>query len=182
MKSAEKGMLRLLLLRHAKADRSQPGEPDRERVLAARGRTDAPKLGAYLQRHGLIPDLAAVSPSERTRETWARAAAELKSPPPARFDERLYEASPEAILKVIKETPPEIQTLLVVGHNPGLQELAVMLVASGAVDARQRLKEQFPTSALAVIDFAVEDWSRLHPQAGRLEHFVTPRLWEAAAD
>ena len=69
-----------------------------------------------------------------------------------------------------------------IGHNPGLQELAAMLIASGDIDARERLGEDFPTSALAAISFAAEDWSGVHPHGGRLEHFVTPNWLATATD
>jgi phosphohistidine phosphatase len=168
-------MRRLLLLRHAKAERSQPGGSDLERALTDRGRADARKLGAYFVRHRLMPDLAMVSTSVRTRETWRLLSDGFETTPPARFEKRLYDASPETILRTIQETTSEIGTLLVIGHNPGLHQAAVMLVAAGEVDARQRLAEQFPTAALAVIEFAREEWSRVHVQGGRLEHFVKPR-------
>ena len=103
-------MRRLLLLRHAKAERSQPGGRDEERPLTDRGRADAARLGAYLVRHRLVPDLALVSSAARTRETWHRAAAAFENAPPAHFEERLYGAAPEAILQVIRETAPEAAT------------------------------------------------------------------------
>src|SRR5262245_31123068 len=160
-------MRRLLLLRHAKAERSQPGGRDLERTLTDRGKSDARKLGAYFVRHRLVPDLATVSTAARTRETWRLLAGAFDPRPRARFDERLYDASPEAIVQTIRETKPDITTLLVVGHNPGLHEAAVMLVGAGDVEARQRLAEQFPTAALAVIEFAPSDWSRVHVKGGR---------------
>jgi len=175
-------MRRLLLLRHAKAERVQPGERDIERVLAEAGRADAIRLGHYLERHALRPDLAVVSTATRTRETWALAGAAFADAPPAAFEGRLYDAGPQAILSVIKETDPKVGTLLLVGHNPGLHELAALLVAVGDVDTRERLQEEFPTSGLAVIDFALDAWSRLHPQAGRLERFLSPRTLAAATD
>ena len=175
-------MRRLLLLRHAKAERSQPGGKDQERVLTDRGRADAARLGAYLARHALVPDQVLVSTSARTRETWAVIAKAFGRAPPARFEERLYEAPPQTMLKVIQEAEPNVKRLLVVGHNPGLQELAATLIASGDVEARQRLKEEFPTAAVAVISFAVEDWRGIHLHGGRLEHFVGPKWLEAATD
>jgi phosphohistidine phosphatase len=175
-------MRRLLLWRHAKAERSQPGGRDLERTLEDHGRDDASMIAAYMVRHALTPDLVLVSTSERTRETWAQGVKAFEKPLPVIFDVRLYEATAQDVLKVIRETAPQVGTLLVVGHNPGLQELAVLLVAAGDVDARQRLKEDFPTAALAVISFALEDWNRIHPHAGRLEHFVTPRFLAAATD
>ena len=175
-------MRRLLLLRHAKAERLQPGGRDQDRVLAQRGRADAKTLGAYLARHAFIPDRAVVSAAARTRETWTLLAAAMGQTPPASFEERLYDASPDTILQAIKETGPDTGTLMVIGHNPGLQELAAMLVASGDIDARERLGENFPTSALAAISFAPRDWRGVHPHGGRLEHFVTPDWLAMATD
>lgn len=179
-------MRRLLLLRHAKAERSQPGGRDHDRILSKRGRNDAAAVGAYLVRHRLVPDRALVSTSARTRETWALAAAAFAKPPMkppmAQFDGRIYEASPEAILSSIRETGTAGKTLIVVGHNPGMQQLAATLIASGDVDARQRLLEDYPTSALALISFAGESWDTLRPMGGRLEHFVTPDTLQPASD
>jgi phosphohistidine phosphatase len=175
-------MRRLLLLRHAKSDRARPGASDHDRVLSPRGREDAPMLGAFMVRHALIPDRTIVSSAKRARETWDLVASEIAKAPPVAFDERIYEAAPQAILKVIKECEPKVHTLLIVGHNPGLQDLAALLVASGNLEARQQLNEKFPTAGLAVIDFALDDWSRLHAHAGRLDHFVSPRSLAAATD
>lgn len=173
-------MRRLLLLRHAKAERLQSGGRDHDRILAKRGRDDAAAVGAYLVRHKLIPDQALVSTSARTRETWTLVAkAFAAKTPPVEFEETIYEASPEAILKAVRTTEQAAKTLLVVGHNPGMQQLASMLIASGDVEARQRLLEEFPTSAIAMISFAVQDWESLHANGGRLEHFVTPQTLEA---
>lgn len=173
-------MRRLLLLRHAKAERSRSG--DRERGLTDRGRTDALTIGAYLARHRFRPDLVVVSPARRTRETWRRIAAAFDARLPIKYDERLYDAESDTILDVLKETPPRVGTLLVIGHNPGMQELAMLLITSGDVDARKRLKEKFPTAALAVVDFADKNWSRLRPHGGRLERFVTRRLLTSATE
>ena len=175
-------MRRLLLLRHGKAERLQSGGRDHDRILAKRGRDDAEAIGAYLVRHKLIPDQALVSTSARTRETWGLVAKAFTKAPPVEFENTIYEAAPEAILKAIRATEPEAKTLLVVGHNPGMQQLAGLLIASGDVDARQRLLEEFPTAAFAMISFAVESWNGLHPEGGRLEHFVTPDALEAATD
>jgi phosphohistidine phosphatase len=175
-------MRRLLLLRHAKAERLQPGGRDQDRVLTERGRSDAKTLGAYLARHGVVPDRALVSIAARTRETWAILAAAMDRTPPVEFEDRLYEASPQTVLQAIKETGPETGTLLMIGHNPTFQEIAAMLVASGEIDARERLGREFPTSALATISFAAESWSGVHARGGRLEHFVTPKWLAAATD
>ena len=172
--------MRLLLLRHAKSEKGGPGVNDRDRGLNPRGRADAPRIGAYIAHHGLLPGAALVSPARRTSETFERLTSVWSAPCPVRYVDRLYNAGPEAILKVIEAASSD--TLLVIGHNPGLHEAARLLIASGDVDARERLNEGLPTSGLAVIDFPGSDWRKLHPRSGRLEVFVTPRLLKAAAD
>jgi phosphohistidine phosphatase len=165
---------RLLLLRHAKTERPQPGERDRDRRLTERGRLDAPIIGAYLARHGLVPDLVVISPATRTLETWELVAA-LGKMPRLMQDERIYNAGTDTLVELIRETG-DVPALLVVGHNPGLHDLAHQLIGSGDVTARECLNEKLPTSGLVVIDLAFDDWSKLHDGASRLERFVSPRL------
>ena len=174
-------MRRLLLLRHAKTERAETSGRDRERALTKRGRADAPIIGTYMARHGLMPDLVLLSPVTRAVETWTLLAAALGKEPRVVKDERIYNADVETLIAIIRQTR-DAHVLLVVGHNPGLQDLAVRLIASGDVEARERIAEKLPTSGLVVIDLAFDDWSRLHPNAGRLERFVSPRLIEAATD
>jgi phosphohistidine phosphatase len=175
-------MRRLLLLRHAKAERSDPGMQDLSRVLVERGRKDAAKIGAYMAGHALVPDRVVLSPSTRTQETWKCLASAFKPTPAAMSAERLYDATPHDILGVVKDSPASAHTLMLIGHNPGLHEAALMLIASGDIDTRERLREGLPTSGLVMIDFAFDDWSKLHPQAGRLERFVSPKTLEPAAN
>jgi phosphohistidine phosphatase len=175
-------MRRLLLFRHAKAERAIPGTPDRDRALIERGRKDAAKIGAYMASHDLVPDRVVVSPAARTQQTWKACASAFKNEPGAMSSEKLYDATQHAILGVIKGAPSSAHTLMVIAHNPGLHELALMLIASGDVEARERLREKLPTSGLVIIEFAFDDWGRLHPQSGRLERFVSPKSLEAAAN
>jgi len=174
--------MRLMLLRHAKSEKSESGMSDRDRTLNARGRSDAPKLGAYMAHHALRPDRAMVSDARRTRETWERLSKAWAVAPPASYEDALYNAGPDAILELLREDAGTAKALLVVGHNPGLHELGKLLIASGDVDARERLNEGLPTSGLLVIDFVGSDWGILHPSSGRLERFITPRLLRADAD
>jgi phosphohistidine phosphatase len=174
-------MRRLLLLRHAKTERAGPGERDRDRKLTKRGRADAPVVGAYMARHGLIPDLALVSPATRAMETWTLLAEALGKEPRVVKDERIYNAEVETLIGIIRETR-KARALLLVGHNPGLHDLALRLIASGDIEMRERVSEKLPTSGLVVIDLAFDDWSKLHAGAGRLARFVSPRLIEAATD
>jgi len=175
-------MRRLMLLRHAKSDWSRSGARDHERTLAPRGREAAPRIGAYMLHHGLLPDFVLCSTATRARETWDLVAKAFATKPAMTYEGRLYEAGPNAIFDVVTETKSGVHALLLVGHNPGLHDFAQRLIASGDTDARARLSEKFPTGALAVIDFAVDEWSKLHPRSGRLDRLVVPRTLAAATD
>ena len=174
-------MRRLLLLRHAKTERAEPGEPDRGRKLMARGRADAPLMGAYMVHHRLIPELVLISPAVRTLETWELMAQSFGKPPQVVADGRIYNADSDALLELLRETV-DARALLLIGHNPGLHDLATQLVGSGDVGMRQSLSEKLPTCGLVVIDLPLDDWSLLHNNAGRLERFVSPRLIAKASD
>jgi phosphohistidine phosphatase len=175
-------MRRLMLLRHAKSDWAKPGLRDHDRPLNPRGRESAPKMGAYMVRHALVPDLIVASTAKRVTETLDHLLPAFDRPPKMVSEPRLYDAGANALLGILKEAPRTAHSLLLVGHNPGMAELASLLIASGDVDARQRLIEKFPTAGLAVIDFAVDEWARLHPRGGRLDRFVVPRTLETSTD
>ena len=168
-------MRRLLLFRHSTAERAEPGESDHGRPLSAEGRSDAAAMGAYLASHSFGFDRALVSTSLRTRETWRQLAAALRAAPEPIFDERIYNAGAQTLLTVVKQQPDQAAALLLIAHNPGLHEFATMLVASGDIDTREQLRENFPTSGLAIIDFALDSWAKLHARSGRLERFVSPK-------
>jgi phosphohistidine phosphatase len=174
-------MRRLMLLRHAKTERAEPGAPDRDRALSKRGRADAPLIGGYMARHAFVPDLALVSPAKRAQETWKLLAACFAKTPKVRSEERIYNAAAEKLMALVAATEGA-HSLLLVGHNPGIHDLAVRLIASGDVEARERVTEKLPTSGLVVIDLAFDDWSLLHAHSGRLERFVSPRLIAAATE
>jgi phosphohistidine phosphatase len=173
-------MRRLMLLRHAKAA-PPDGLKDLDRPLAKRGKAAAERMAAYLADEQLFPDLAVVSPARRTRETFAPVASKLGEVP-VRFEPRLYEASAERLLAVAREAEPGVAGLLMIGHNPGFQELARMLVGYGDRYAFARMGQKYPTAALAVIDFDGEDWRGLKAGSGRLERFVTPASLGADGD
>lgn len=137
-------MSTLILLRHGKSDWSG-GEPDHLRPLARRGRRQVPEAGRWLADNVGVIDLAVVSPAERTRETWRLAAAELAVAPPIREDDRVYGGSARSLLGVLQELPGEVATLVLVGHNPGVEDLVASLTGRTV---------SMPTSALAVIDLA----------------------------
>jgi phosphohistidine phosphatase len=147
----------LILLRHAKSDWSG-GEADVDRPLAKRGRRQAPDAGSWLAEHLDAVDLAVVSPARRARSTWDLAAAELTDPPQKRLDDRVYAASGRELLAVVRELPDDIATVVLVGHNPGLEDLVSLLAGEWT---------PMPTSALAVIAVS-GSWSGTAPGSATL--------------
>ncbi|HEV7318390.1 MAG TPA: histidine phosphatase family protein [Ensifer sp.] len=165
---------RLMLLRHAKSAWPD-GVADIDRPLGERGRKAAHLMGAYLARHGLVPDRALVSTAKRAQETWHLVAGALPGSIAVENTRAIYEVGSDQILGVIRATPAGVRSLLVVGHNPGMEALAFELVGSGDPDARMRLAAKFPTAALAVLQFEGAGWEALSPGRARLMEFVTPR-------
>jgi phosphohistidine phosphatase len=169
-----------MLLRHAKAVPADGKIRDRDRPLASRGKKDAPKIGAYMNRHGLAPACVLVSPSRRTQETWELVATALGKRVEPTYEERLYDASAKTIMDVIRGVGTTCPSLLVIGHNPGMHRLALELMATGDLDAREQLHENLPTSGLVTIEFPFDEWRKVHARAGRLRHFLTPAILDAA--
>ncbi|HET9423633.1 MAG TPA: histidine phosphatase family protein [Nocardioides sp.] len=112
----------LVVLRHAKSDWST-GQPDRDRPLAPRGRRQAPEAGAWLAANLDLPGLAVVSPAQRTRATWELVSAALPDDVPVRIEERVYAATGRELAEVVASLPPEVGSVVLVGHNPGVEDL-----------------------------------------------------------
>ncbi|MER8223089.1 histidine phosphatase family protein [Streptomyces sp. NPDC094143] len=165
---------RLVVLRHAKS--AWPVDvADHERPLAPRGRRDAPAAGRALAEADCLPDLALCSTAVRARRTWELAAAEWGTPPPVRHDRRLYAAGPAGLLTVVREVPAEVETLLLIGHNPGLEELVLALARDGLDDTLERVRTKFPTSAIAVLSWRGTTWRDLGPGTALLTSLTVPR-------
>jgi phosphohistidine phosphatase len=174
-------MLRLMLLRHAKSSWKEPQIADRERPLAERGRGAAPLIGRYASEHGLVPARILYSPARRARETYELFAAALDQPVPAEAVEELYDfGDGRALLEVARRRGGDTASLMLVGHNPSLENLARMLAVGGDADALAELRGKFPTAALAVIDCNAARWAELGPGCGKLVAFITPRGVEGA--
>ena len=173
-------MRRLILFRHAKS--AWPaGVPDHERPLAKRGQRTAPVMGAFLDRERLLPDLALISTARRAIETSELALAATGREIFWKEEPRLYDAPANALLTIVRETPAEIQTLMLVGHNPGMETFAVELVGNGPEPHLSRLREKFPTAGVAVIDFDTDDWTGIDHGRGALARFETPKSIEDSA-
>ena len=141
-------MRRLMLLRHAKTENEAPSGRDEDRRLDNRGHRDAAEIGGWIGRHPPFPDLVLVSHAMRALQTWEIAWEAMKEP----------------------------KRLMLVGHNPGMHELALSLAGSGDHAGRKALTDNLPTSGLAIFDFDIDDWADVAFRRGRLAVFVSPKL------
>jgi phosphohistidine phosphatase len=168
----------LLLLRHAKSSWDDPSLADHERPLSKRGRKAAAAMRAAIFSRSPLPDMALVSTARRTRETFAALDPWPESPAVA-FQEALYHASPSAMLDVLRGVDECCRCVLLVGHNPGLMELAILLAGGDEGVFAPRLASGFPTGAIA--RFAVQGpWSAFSARSAKLIDFVVPRELKGA--
>ena len=176
-------MRRLLLLRHAKTETDAPSGKDFDRRLDDRGRLDAALIGAWLSRNPPLPDLVCVSTAVRAQQTWSLVAAAMPAAKPtvASLDE-LYGAGLSELLAVIRGAAVEDpEQLMLVGHNPGLHEMALSLIGGGDAAGRKALADNLPTGSVVVIDFPIEDWNDVAFRDGQLVQFVSPKRLKGAA-
>jgi phosphohistidine phosphatase len=178
-------MRRLMLLRHAKTETDAPSGRDQDRRLDERGLRDAAEMGGWISRHPPFPNLVLVSPAVRTQQTWDIAWAAMKgvvAEPQVELVEDLYGADPAQLLSSIRmASVSDPKRLMLVGHNPGMHELALALAGSGEAAARKALSDNLPTSGLAVLDFATDDWDDVAFRRGKLVLFVSPKLLKQAS-
>jgi phosphohistidine phosphatase len=170
-------MKRLYLLRHAKAVPAEPALEDHDRVLAVRGMHDGAAMARHLRKNGFLPDLILCSTSARTRQTTELVLRECEAR--TEYRDALYLAEAGKILSQLQSVPLAVSGVMVVGHNPGLENLANLL-AREPVRRKERarrdvLDEKFPTAALAVLDFDIEKWRDIRPGEGALVDFVRPK-------
>lgn len=170
----------LLLLRHAKSSWADPALADFERPLNTRGQMAAPRMGAYLHEQSLVPELVLCSAARRAVETWALAGAALTksgaAPVPTKHLRGLYLAPPSRTLAALQRTPDKVECLLVVGHNPGTEHLALGLAgASSEPEALRRMQAKYPTAAFAELRFEAKCWRDVAPGHGTLVRFVAPK-------
>ena len=169
-------MRTLLVLRHAKSSWDDARLDDFQRPLAPRGIKAARRMGRHMRDSGLVPERALASPAVRTRETIDIVRAELGlGEMPVDFDAALYLAEPAVLIARLQRVPAGVRRLLLVGHNPGLQELALLLIGEKRSPESDEIAAKFPTAALAAIRLDIADWSDVAPGCGRLTHYMTPR-------
>jgi phosphohistidine phosphatase len=164
-------MKTLLVLRHAKSDRGDTAIRDHDRPLAPRGEADAPQMGMALRVLGAIPDCLLTSTAVRARETARLVAAAMGYDGPVVEEHGIYAASVETLLAVLRACD-DASTVLLVGHNPGLEELLCLL--AGGVDAEPIVR--LPTAGLACLSLDIEEWPHLRPACGLLHWLLTPRI------
>ena len=169
-------MRKLALLRHAKSSWSDPAEDDYDRPLNARGKSAAPEAGAALHSFGFSPDLILCSSAKRTRETLELAMRFMPVDPSTRitFEDKLYLATPEAMLDRVRKIDDGFKSVLLIGHCPGIHSLAATLSGKGDNAAIERLMVKYPTAALAILSFDLARWRDVGPGAGHLDQFWTP--------
>lgn len=160
-------------MRHAKSDWST-GEADHARPLNARGRRDAPAAGEYLVSLGGAVDLALISSSTRTRQTWANVEGQGFIASRVDFRDEIYGASTPRALRIIREVPAETESVLWLGHFPTVEDLVVTLGVPDSNPAWMRIAEKFPTAAIATLEFE-GDWQTLGRETCTLVDFVVPR-------
>jgi phosphohistidine phosphatase len=162
---------RLGLLRHAKSDWDDIGQRDFDRGLNERGRKGARLIGEHIAAHGTPFDLVLASPAERVKATLAEAMPDRA----VRYDPRIYLADVETLIEVL-QTAGDAEAVLLAGHNPGMQDVLFALVPPGHENALfDEAAVKFPTAAFALLELAIDDWSNLARDCGKIVHFARPR-------
>jgi phosphohistidine phosphatase len=168
-------MKTLTLLRHAKSDWTNKAASDFDRPLNARGHRGAQAIGRELARQGMAFDIVLASPAARVVETVDDVAKGYGRPLSPIYDRRLYLASPAILLAIVRETDDAAERLLLVGHNPGLEALALLITRDDGNALRAELKAKFPTATLAEINLSIDRWRNAEVGAGDLARFIRPR-------
>jgi phosphohistidine phosphatase len=169
-------MLTLILLRHAKSSWADPQLHDSARPLALRGIRACPLVAAWLGAHVLPPTHVLCSTAARTTATWELVADAWGHRPPCEQRAALYMAGPDTLLPIIRAIPDADTRVMIIGHNPGLHELALLLTGHATNPAdRAALTAKFPTAGVAVLTFAGPTWAAVKPGAGHLTHVVSPK-------
>ncbi len=165
----------LVLMRHAKSAWDLGIKSDHLRPLNERGRRAVPVIGSYLTELDFVPDLVLCSTAIRTRETLDRLLRDFDHPPTVRYEQMLYLATRDEVLGRLRGLGKRWRRVLVIGHNPGLQDLAAYLAGEADKAVAGRIADKFPTAALALLDCALETWADLAPGTVRAARYVTPK-------
>lgn len=159
-------MKTLYILRHAKSSWTEANLSDFERPLNERGIKTAPFMGELMRKKNFQPDLILSSPAQRAKQTALLAKKAGRFEAQIRYDERIYEASPLRLIEIVSEVENEIESVLLIGHNPGFEGLVKFLTGES---------QSIPTAALAVVDLMADDWQSLHPECCALRALIRPK-------
>lgn len=165
----------LYLLRHAKSSWDDPGLADRDRPLAPRGRKAAGRIAAHLRAERIEPAVVLCSSAVRTRQTLDAILPALEGATEILVEDALYAAGAESLLARLRSVPEAAPSALLIGHNPGIADLAFVLAGGGDADALRRLREGFPTGALATLAIPQAGWEELGDGDAELTAYVVPR-------
>ena len=168
-------MKRLILLRHAKSGDDGYAARDLDRRLNAKGRRAARAIGKHLRDSEVSFDRVVASPATRVAETIEEVGVGYGRALAPAIERRIYLASAPELIDVVRESPDNAGSLLLVGHNPGLEELVLLLVPERSDAGRAEVEEKYPTASVAEIDLAIDHWSDIAGGSGRLRRFVRPR-------
>ena len=168
-------MRRLYLMRHGKAEAGMPPGGDRDRALIEKGRRTSHRIGAFCRDQDHPPTLALCSPSRRTMETYEFFCEGLRESVLRRVVDDLYMGGPETLLHAVMQADDRHDALLLIGHNPGLQSLAIALGRRGPGPAFARLSARFPPAALAIFETGVDRWAAFTSKSARLVRFTTAK-------
>jgi phosphohistidine phosphatase len=175
-------MKTLYLLRHAKSSWKEPALSDHDRPLAPRGARAAGQMATHIAQTAISPALVLCSSARRARGTLDAIAHALTDATEVRIEKELYAADATQLLARLRTVPSDTLSVMLIGHNPGLQDLAVELSDEGEEDALRQLSTKFPTAALATLDLAETDWSELGPRQAYLQGLVLPRQLDEGLD
>jgi len=168
-------MKRLTILRHAKSSWDDPQLEDFNRPLNDRGWKAARRMGRELEKRGMKFDLVVASTAARVRETIDGLTEKLRLNVEIRFEPRMYAASEEMLLSIVRDIGESAHAPLLVGHNPGLQQLIIALTHSDPDDLRSRVERKFSTAALAAIELPAHRWAEVEPGTGKVTELILPK-------
>ncbi len=168
-------MKRILLLRHAKSDWGDPGMADRDRPLNRRGERAAVTMAHHIAAQAPRPELILCSTATRTRQTLTPLLEAIGPQPPVSLEAGLYLASAETLLARLRQLTPDTSTVLLIGHNDGIWELAMTLSGQGKSILRASLRQSYPTGTFATLSAPIDAWNDLRAGAAELVAFVRPR-------
>jgi phosphohistidine phosphatase len=175
-------MRTLFLLRHAKSSWDDSQQRDYDRPLNPRGEAAASLMGRFLRAQGLRTDHLLVSSAVRTRQTWSLVNAVWRLDVQPQFEDAIYMATVDTLLGLVQAAPKPARTMMMIGHNPGFEDLAFKLVIDGDSGGLDLLDQGFKTAAFAELTFDVADWNEIAPKSATLQRFITPRSLDRSMD